>query len=230
MVFLVTHVSDLLFDLRQQNVSGEPGFLSEWPQFNPRHAFSSRPLPPCLPVGTDGNLGRNAFRGPAFKRSTFRSSRTSRWRPSYRQFQAEAFNLFNRVNLYNPIGDMGSPQFGKSTTAFPARQIQLGIEIAFLTNNQWERTCVVPHKFVCKCAGRDATLRERYVRSKGPRMTSIPSNVDQIDLTAGSVLLRWCSAILLVILSACGAIAQSSQSASPFGPPLRDQATSIGSY
>jgi len=51
-------------------------------------------------------------------------------------------------------------------------------------------------------------------------MTSIPSNVDQIDLTAGSVLLRWCSAILLVILSACGAIAQSSQSASPFGPPL----------
>jgi hypothetical protein len=47
------------------------------------------------------------------------------------QFEADAFNLFNRVNLYNPIGDMGSPQFGRSTTAFPARQIQLGLKVLF---------------------------------------------------------------------------------------------------
>jgi hypothetical protein len=47
------------------------------------------------------------------------------------QFEADAFNLFNRVNLYNPIGDMGSPQFGRSPTAFPARQIQLGLKVLF---------------------------------------------------------------------------------------------------
>jgi hypothetical protein len=47
------------------------------------------------------------------------------------QFQAEAFNLLNRVNLYNPIGDMGNSQFGQSIAAFPARQIQLGLKVLF---------------------------------------------------------------------------------------------------
>ena len=47
------------------------------------------------------------------------------------QFRMEAFNLFNRVNLYNPIGDMSSPAFGESTQAFPARQLQFGVKMTF---------------------------------------------------------------------------------------------------
>jgi hypothetical protein len=47
------------------------------------------------------------------------------------QFRVEAFNLFNRVNLYNPIGDLGSPQFGQSTAAFLAREFQLGLKVLF---------------------------------------------------------------------------------------------------
>lgn len=89
-------------------------------------------LTPCLPVGTNGNLSRNAFRGPAYKDvdlSLFKDIKAGD--RATVQFQAEAFNLFNRVNLWNPIGDMGNPQFGQSISAFPARQIQLGLKVLF---------------------------------------------------------------------------------------------------
>ncbi|MGA2302257.1 MAG: TonB-dependent receptor [Candidatus Acidiferrum sp.] len=87
---------------------------------------------PCVPVGTDGNLSRNDFRGPAFKDVDLGLFKNFSIRePLKVQFQAEAFNLFNRVNLYNPIGDLSSPQFGQSTAAFPSREFQLGLKILF---------------------------------------------------------------------------------------------------
>ena len=93
---------------------------------------SSGPGSQCVPVGSNGNLSRNAFRGPAYKtvdlsliKDTRLAERTSL------QFRVEAFNLFNRVNLYNPVGDMSSPAFGESTQAFPARQVQFGVKLAF---------------------------------------------------------------------------------------------------
>jgi Carboxypeptidase regulatory-like domain/TonB dependent receptor len=94
--------------------------------------FVNPALTPCLPVGTNGNLSRNAFRGPAYKTvdlSLFKDIKAGD--RATVQFQAEAFNLFNRVNLYNPISDLGSPQFGRSTAAFPARQVQLGLKVLF---------------------------------------------------------------------------------------------------
>jgi outer membrane receptor protein involved in Fe transport len=90
------------------------------------------PSSPCIPVGQDGNMGRNIFRGPAFKDvdlGLFKNTKVGE-RVNV-QFRAEAFNLFNRVNLYNPIGNMGSPQFGQSVTAFPARELQLGLKLLF---------------------------------------------------------------------------------------------------
>jgi hypothetical protein len=93
---------------------------------------NSGPHSQCVPVGEDGNLSRNAFRGPSFKdvdlaliKNTTVSDRIKV------EFRAEAFNLFNRVNLYNPLGDLSSPQFGKSIAAFDPRQIQLGLKIMF---------------------------------------------------------------------------------------------------
>jgi hypothetical protein len=94
--------------------------------------YISSALTPCLPVGTNGNLSRNAFRGPASKAVDLALLKDMKAGDRATvQFQAEAFNLFNRVNLYNPIGDMGSPQFGRSTAAFPSRQIQLGLKVLF---------------------------------------------------------------------------------------------------
>ena len=90
------------------------------------------PSATCIPVGQDGNLGRNVFRGPAFKDvdlGLFKNTKVGE-RLNI-QFRAEAFNLFNRVNLYNPVSNMGSSQFGESTAAFPSRQIQLGLTLQF---------------------------------------------------------------------------------------------------
>jgi outer membrane receptor protein involved in Fe transport len=87
---------------------------------------------PCVPVGTDGNLGRNAFRGPAFKSVDLGLFKNTKIRENLNiQFRTEAFNLFNRVNLFNPVGDLGSPLFGKSAAAFAPRQIQLGLKVVF---------------------------------------------------------------------------------------------------
>lgn len=87
--------------------------------------------PPCLPFGTNGNLSRNAFRGPAYETVDLGISKDVKVSDRIKvQFRADAFNLFNRVNLYNPDGNL-SPQFGQSTKSFPARQIQLGLKALF---------------------------------------------------------------------------------------------------
>jgi len=88
--------------------------------------------PPCLTPGTDGNLSRNAFRGPAFEDVDLSLVKTTAVSDRVKvEFRADAFNLFNRVNLYNPIGDMSSSQFGQSTAAFDPRQLQFGLKIMF---------------------------------------------------------------------------------------------------
>jgi hypothetical protein len=87
---------------------------------------------PCVPLATSGNLSRNAFRGPAFKDvdlSLFKNTKVSE-RVNV-QFRVEAFNLFNRTNLYNPSGDLGSPFLGRSTAAFTSRQFQFGLKVLF---------------------------------------------------------------------------------------------------
>ena len=86
----------------------------------------------CVPLATDGNLSRNAYRGPGFEDvdlSLFKNTKVNE-RLNV-QFRAEAFNLFNHTNLYNPTGDMGSPFFGQSTAAFPSRQLQFGLKLLF---------------------------------------------------------------------------------------------------
>ncbi|HXW14365.1 MAG TPA: hypothetical protein VEN79_07630, partial [Terriglobia bacterium] len=86
----------------------------------------------CIPLGQDGDMGRNIFRGPAFYDvDTGIVKNTKVGERLNVQFRADAFNLFNRVNLYNPIGNMGSPQFGQSISAFPSREFQLGLKLLF---------------------------------------------------------------------------------------------------
>ncbi len=86
----------------------------------------------CIPVGENGNLSRNAFRGPALKDVDLSLVKDIKLVERVNlQFRAEAFNLFNRVNLFNPVGDMGSQLFGQSTAAFDAREIQLSLKLTF---------------------------------------------------------------------------------------------------
>ena len=106
-----------------------PNGLNSILDFGP---VNSGPGSQCVPVGTNGNLNRNAFRGPSFKDVDLALVKTTSVSERIKvEFRADAFNIFNRVNLYNPIGDLSSGQFGVSPAAFDPRQMQLSLKIKF---------------------------------------------------------------------------------------------------
>ena len=83
-------------------------------------------------LGTNGNLGRSTYRGPGFAQTDLSLSKTFKAteRLSIR-IQADAFNAFNRVNLVDPVMDLASINFGKSTSTNTPRLYQLGAKIQF---------------------------------------------------------------------------------------------------
>lgn len=87
------------------------------------------------PPGQPGTLGRNMYFGPGYANTNFNIIKRFPF-PAIGErgqidFRTEFFNLFNRVNLGQPTGNLSSSQFGKSTTALGARNVQFGIRIAF---------------------------------------------------------------------------------------------------
>ena len=93
--------------------------------------------------GTDGNLGRDVYRGPHQINSDFALARGFQVRESKQlQFRIEAFNAFNNVNLYLPNDNLAlalkpdktystTSNFGKSTQAFDPRILQLSARFVF---------------------------------------------------------------------------------------------------
>ena len=80
-----------------------------------------------------GDLPRNPYFGPGFAStdlSLFKDFRLPGDRAKA-QFRIEAFNLFNRVNLQRPNGNMSQATFGRSTQSFAAREIQLAFKLIF---------------------------------------------------------------------------------------------------
>lgn len=82
--------------------------------------------------GTFGNAGRNILDGPGFHnvnvslmKNTALSERLNL------QFRAEAFNLFNHPNFNLPDNFLGSPTFGRITSARDPRHIQFGLKLLF---------------------------------------------------------------------------------------------------
>ena len=69
-------------------------------------------LPDAAP-GENGNLPRNAYRGPGYvdvSLSLSKKFRVQRWSG---EFRLDAFNAFNRVNLADPTMDLSSTNFGR---------------------------------------------------------------------------------------------------------------------
>ncbi len=111
--------------------------------------FQPSDFPTPLPTApADGNLGRNTFCGPSYTAFDFSLVRNIQAKflgeQGRIQFRAEAFNLFNRVNLYLPDSDLGIAglrqlgglstafsTFGKSTQAYPPRELQFGIKFSW---------------------------------------------------------------------------------------------------
>jgi len=83
-------------------------------------------------AGTNGNLPRNAYRGPGYVDvSLSLSKKFELSRGASTEFRIDAFNAFNRVNLSDPNTDLSSTNFGKSTSQLNTRAIQLGLRLRF---------------------------------------------------------------------------------------------------
>jgi hypothetical protein len=84
------------------------------------------------PPGTFGSAGRNILDGPGFQsvnaslvKNTALTERMSL------QFRAEAFNLFNHPNFNLPDNFLGSPTFGRISSARDPRHLQFGLKLLF---------------------------------------------------------------------------------------------------
>ena len=87
---------------------------------------------PTPAPGTNGNLGRNTFRGPGFAQVDLSLSKKLRFSERLRgQLRLDSFNAFNRVNLSNPVTDLNTPSFGRSLSTETPRSYQAGLRIEF---------------------------------------------------------------------------------------------------
>jgi hypothetical protein len=91
-----------------------------------------------IPHGRPGTLGRDTFRGPAFRNVDLSLIKNTAIGPPgnperiVAQFRAEVFNVFNLVNFGLPSNIVLGPGFGViNRTAGPSRQIQLSLKILF---------------------------------------------------------------------------------------------------
>jgi hypothetical protein len=89
---------------------------------------------PTAPDQPFGNAERNSVRGPWYWNVDFVASKEFMLPfgdQTRLQFRIEAFNLFNRTNLRAPNANRSSANFGTITSAWDARQIQLGLKVTF---------------------------------------------------------------------------------------------------
>ena len=88
---------------------------------DPAGIFLASDFPRPAP-GENGNLARNAFRGPGYvdvSLSLSKKFRVQRWSG---EFRLDAFNALNRVNLADPNMDLSNTNFGRVTSQLaPAR-------------------------------------------------------------------------------------------------------------
>jgi hypothetical protein len=88
---------------------------------------------PVPTFGTNGNLARNTYRGPDYITVDGSLFKNIKLTETFKlQFRAEAFNIFNRVNLFLPNAVLNAPlNFGRSTAAFDPRQLQFALKLLF---------------------------------------------------------------------------------------------------
>ncbi|HWF89849.1 MAG TPA: TonB-dependent receptor [Pyrinomonadaceae bacterium] len=82
--------------------------------------------------GTFGNAGRNILEGPSYQNVNMSILKNTHLNERVNlQFRAEAFNLFNHPNFNLPDNFLGSPTFGRITSARDPRHIQFGLKLLF---------------------------------------------------------------------------------------------------
>jgi len=109
------------------NLIGDPNLSARSPERWFNTAAFVFPAP-----GTFGNAGRNILEGPGYHNVNVSLVKNTPLTESLKlQLRAEAFNLFNHPNLNLPDNFLGSPTFGRITSARDPRHIQFGVKLLF---------------------------------------------------------------------------------------------------
>jgi hypothetical protein len=83
-------------------------------------------------LGTDGNLGRDVYRGPGYAQTDLSMAKKFTVKERFTALlRVDAYNAFNRVNLSGPSGNLSSSTFGLVTGTNTARLFQVGLRLAF---------------------------------------------------------------------------------------------------
>jgi len=93
--------------------------------------FASASAFPTPTLGSEGNLGRNTYIGPGLANVNMQFSKALTFERYSFEFRADLFNIFNRVNLTQPVSNLSSSQFGQSTGQSFPRYAQFGIHFSF---------------------------------------------------------------------------------------------------
>jgi len=84
------------------------------------------------PRGSFGNAGRNILDGPGYQNVNASLVKNTKLSEQLNlQLRAEFFNLFNHPNFNLPDNFLGSPTFGRITSARDPRHIQFGVKLLF---------------------------------------------------------------------------------------------------
>jgi hypothetical protein len=112
------------------NLTGDP--------VTPNGGVSNYLNPATVVVPTDqtqpfGNAPRNVARGTPFNQLDLGLHKSFGLQGDQKRIEAriEAFNVFNHTNFQTANGNRSSNAFGTITSAFPARQLQLGVKFYF---------------------------------------------------------------------------------------------------
>ncbi len=97
--------------------------------------FANNPsqiVAPAYGSGLQGNEKYDGFRGPKFFETNASLLKDTKIRESLDlQFRFEFFNLFQNTNLQNPDVNMTDGNFGRSTSQYEPRWLQLGANLKF---------------------------------------------------------------------------------------------------
>jgi hypothetical protein len=84
------------------------------------------------PPGQFGNAGRNILDGPGYQNVNVSLLKDTQLSEALNlQLRAEFFNLFNHPNFNLPDNFLGSPTFGRITSARDPRHVQFGVKLLF---------------------------------------------------------------------------------------------------
>ena len=84
------------------------------------------------PYGTFGSAGRNIVQGPGLASINLALVKNTALGERMKlQFRAEFFNAFDRANFGLPNNFIGSPAFGRITSAGDPRRVQLALKLLF---------------------------------------------------------------------------------------------------